>query len=102
MNNDILDAILEGYDLIRSIGLTPAPPEDERLVRKQRPFAYAFIRFCAVTKTGRLMTGSHAINAPNETIALDQAIQSLRKQSRIGMPKWESLRKQMDISLAEW
>lgn len=93
MNNDIIDAVIEGYDLIRSIGFIPAPPEDERLVKKHRVMAYAFIKFCAVTSVGQLMTSSHAMNATEEMCALDEAIEILRKQSNIKMEKWDSLRK---------
>lgn len=95
INNDIIDAIIEGYDLIRSIGFTPAPPEDERLVKKHRALAYAFIKFCAVTPIGRLMTSDHAMNAVEEMRALDNAIEILRKQSGIPMEKWDALRKYM-------
>ncbi len=95
MNNDIIDAISEGYDLIRSIGFVPAPPEDERLVKKHRAMAYAFIKFCAVTPIGRLMTSDHAMNATEEMRALDEAIEMLKKQSDIKMKKWDYLREYM-------
>ena len=92
MNNDIIDAVIDGYDLIRSIGFIPAPPEDERLVKKHRVMAYAFFKFCAVTSVGRLMTSSHAMNSTDEMSALDEAIEILRKQSDIKMEKWDLLR----------
>lgn len=92
LNNDIIDAVVEGYDLIRSIGFIPVPPEDERLVKKHRAMAYAFIKFCAVTPIGRLMTSCHAMNATEEMCALDEAIETLRKQSGIHMKKWTLLR----------
>lgn len=102
MNNDIIDAIIEGYDLIRNIGLTPTPPEDERLVKKYRAMAYAFIKFCAVTPIGRLMTSDHAMNAMEEMSALDKAIERLRKQSDIRMEKWDLLRKYMNTVKSMW
>lgn len=95
VNNDIIDAIIEGYDLIRSMGFIPAPPEDEKLVKEHRALAYAFIKFCAVTPVGRLMTCDHAMNAIAEMRALDNAIEVLRKQSSVSMVKWDALRKYM-------
>jgi 2-dehydropantoate 2-reductase len=95
MNNDIIDAITEGYDLIRSIGFIPAPPEDERLVKKHRIMTYALIKFCAVTSIGRLMTSDHAMNATEEMRALDETIEILKKQSDIKMEKWDYLREYM-------
>jgi 2-dehydropantoate 2-reductase len=96
MNNDIIDAIIEGYDLVRSIGFIPAPPEDERLVKNHRIMAYALIKFCAVTSIGRLMTSNHAMNAIDEISALDESIEVLRKRSNIKMEKWDLLRKYID------
>ena len=93
--HSIINAIIEGYNMLRSIGIVPRPAEDEEFVKRHRYRAYAFIKICAVTPIGRLMTSDHAMSAVEEMRALDAAFCELKEQSGITMETWSQLQKFM-------
>lgn len=91
----LMDAVAEGYRLLRSLGCPVLPEGDDRYFEPglRRAAMRVMLWFMAKTALGRLAASDHCRHAVSEIEALDRAFMELRARSpRLSMPNWEALR----------
>ncbi|MDO4316380.1 MAG: 2-dehydropantoate 2-reductase N-terminal domain-containing protein [Oscillospiraceae bacterium] len=91
----MMDAVAEGYRLLRSLGYPILPEGDDRYFEPglRRAAMCVMLWFMAKTAVGRLAASDHCRHAVSELEALDRAFMALRERSpRLPMPNWDTLR----------
>lgn len=94
----LMDAVAEGYRLLRSLGCPILPRGDDRFFEPgvRRTAMRAMVWLMANTALGRLAASDHCRHAVSEMEALDSAFMKLRElRPGLPMPNWEALRSGM-------
>lgn len=90
----ILDAALEGCELLRRMGVEIRTEDSEAYFKpgRKRRKMEAMLFLMAKTPIGRLAASDHCKNAVAEMKALDEAFEQFRETTGMPMPVWEQLR----------
>lgn len=88
----IMDAIIEGYDVLKKLGYEILPKgEYENCVNKKEKCAFIY-RFMFSNFIGRMCISDHAMSAREEFILLDNEFEKLKKKSKIETKVYDKLR----------
>ena len=86
-----IDAIEEGYEVIKGCGYPAEPKEDEDYVKRNRRKLYWLIKIMSATPIGKLAVGNHAMSAIEEMNFLNEELNSLKKKAGIPTPSLDRL-----------
>lgn len=88
----IMDAIIEGYDVLKKLGYEILPKgEYENCVNKKKKCAFIY-RFMFSNFIGKMCISDHAISAREEFILLDNEFEKLKKKSKLETKVYDKLR----------
>lgn len=88
----IMDAIIEGYDVLKKLGYEILPKgEYENCVNKKEKCAFIY-RFIFSNFIGKMCISDHAMSAREEFILLDNEFEKLKKKSKIETKVYDKLR----------
>lgn len=88
----IMDAIIEGYDVLKKLGYEILPKgEYENCVNKKEKCAFIY-RFMFSNFIGKMCISDHAMSAREEFILLDNGFEKLKKKSKIETKVYDKLR----------
>ena len=88
----IMDAIIEGYDVLKKLGYEILPKgEYENCVNKKEKCAFIY-RFMFSNFIGRMCISDHAMSAREEFILLDNEFEKLKKKSKLETKVYDKLR----------
>ena len=88
----IMDAIIEGYDVLKKLGYEILPKgEYENCVNKKEKCAFIY-RFMFSNFIGRMCISDHAMSAREEFILLDNECEKLKKKSKLETKVYDKLR----------
>ena len=88
----IMDAIIEGYDVLKKLGYEILPKgEYENCVNKKEKCAFIY-RFMFSNFIGKMCISDHAMSAREEFILLDNEFEKLKKKSKIETKVYDKLR----------
>jgi 2-dehydropantoate 2-reductase len=90
--NAVIDAILEGCDVLVKLGYKIDPENTLKLLKNHRKIVYYGLEICALTPVGRLAISDHCKSAYHEMEYLDRALLGLIKKSNMSTPNISSLR----------
>ena len=90
--NTIINAAIEGFELLKKIGYPIRPVGSEETMLNNRWTIRVLLWFMAKTPLGRLAASDHCKNAAAEMIALDTAFENMRELGHSAMPNWDILR----------
>lgn len=86
-----IDAIEEGYKVVKACGYPVEPKEDEGYVEKKRRKLYWMFKIMAATTLGRLAIRDHAMSAVEEMNCLSNEFDKLKKRAALSTPNWDKL-----------
>lgn len=88
----IMDAIIEGYDVLKKLGYEILPKgEYENCVNKKEKCAFIY-RFMFSNFIGKMCISDHAMSAREEFILLDNEFEKLKKKSKLETKVYDKLR----------
>ena len=88
----IMDAIIEGYDVLKKLGYEILPKgEYENCVNKKKKCAFIY-RFMFSNFIGKMCISDHAMSAREEFILLDNEFEKLKKKSKLETKVYDKLR----------
>ena len=88
----IMDAIIEGYDVLKKLGYEILPKgEYENCVNKKEKCAFIY-RFMFSNFIGKICISDHAMSAREEFILLDNEFEKLKKKSKLETKVYDKLR----------
>ncbi len=88
----IMDAIIEGYDVLKKLGYEILPKgEYENCVNKKEKCAFIY-RFMFSNFIGKMCISDHAMSAREEFILLDNEFEKLNKKSKLETKVYDKLR----------
>ena len=88
----IMDAIIEGYDVLKKLGYEILPKgEYENCVNKKEKCAFIY-RFMFSNFIGKMCISDHAMSAREEFILLDNEFEKLKKKSNLETKVYDKLR----------
>ena len=88
----IIDAIIEGYDVLKKLGYEILPKgEYENCVNKKEKCAFIY-RFMFSNFIGKMCISDHAMSAREEFILLDNDFEKLKKKSKLETKVYDKLR----------
>mgnify|MGYP002770130133 FL=1 len=88
----IIDAIIEGYDVLKKLGYEILPKgEYENCVNKNEKCAFIY-RFMFSNFIGKMCISDHAMSAREEFILLDNEFEKLKKKSKLETKVYDKLR----------
>ena len=88
----IIDAIIEGYDVLKKLGYEILPKgEYENCVNKKEKCAFIY-RFMFSNFIGKMCISDHAMSAREEFILLDNEFEKLKKKSKLETKVYDKLR----------
>ena len=88
----IMDAIIEGYDVLKKLGYEILPKgEYENCVNKKEKCAFIY-RFMFSNFIGKMCISDHAMSAREEFIHLDNEFEKLKKKSKLETKVYDKLR----------
>lgn len=88
----IMDAIIEGYDVLKKLGYEIFPKgEYENCVNKKEKCAFIY-RFMFSNFIGKMCISDHAMSAREEFILLDNEFEKLKKKSKLETKVYDKLR----------
>lgn len=90
-----IDAVQEGYRVVRACGYPVEPKEDEDLVTSHRLKCRLMLRLMAATPIGRLAASDHAMAAKAEMRRLYDDFCNLKQKAGIDTPAWDELARYM-------
>ncbi|URZ16611.1 ketopantoate reductase family protein [Clostridium felsineum] len=93
--NAVIDAIIEGCDVLVKLGYKIDPERSINFVKKHRSLVYLGLKICAATPLGRLAISDHCKSAWREMEYLDKALLELTKKSNLITPNINKLRKHL-------
>jgi 2-dehydropantoate 2-reductase len=91
MLNLAIDAIAEGYEVIRACDYPIEPKEDEDYIKNKRKRLYWILKIMAATPIGRLAGSDHAMSAVGEMRFLSHEFDRLKKSASLSTPNWDRL-----------
>jgi 2-dehydropantoate 2-reductase len=91
MLNLTIDAIAEGYEVVKACGYTIEPQKDEDYVKTKRRQFYWMLKIMAATPFGRLAASDHAMSAIGEMNCLSDEFDKLKKRAALSTPNWDRL-----------
>ena len=95
MINETIDAIEEGYEVIKACGYPVEPKEDEDYVKRNRRKLYWLIKIMSATPIGKLAVGDHSMSAIEEMNCLNDEFDRLKKKAAISTPNWDRLQENL-------
>ena len=88
----IMDAIIEGYDVLKKLGYEILPKgEYENCVNKKEKCSFIY-RFMFSNFIGKMCISDHAMSAREEFILLDNEFEKLKKKSKLETKVYDKLR----------
>lgn len=93
MLNLTIDAIREGYSVIKACGYNIEPAEDEQSIVKHRKRIYWMFKIMSATPLGKLAASDHAMSAVDEMNLLSSEFDKLKGKASIPTPAWDALEK---------
>ena len=88
----IMDAIIEGYDVLKKLGYEILPKgEYENCVNKKEKCAFIY-RFMFLNFIGKMCISDHAMSAREEFVLLDNEFEKLKKKSKLETKAYDKLR----------
>lgn len=88
----IMDAIIEGYDVLKKLGYEILPKgEYENCVNKKEKCAFIY-RFMFSNFIGKMCISDHVMSAREEFILLDNEFEKLKKKSKLETKVYDKLR----------
>ena len=90
-----IDAVQEGYRVVRACGYPVEPKEDEDLVTNHRLKCRLMLSLTAASPIGRLAASDHAMAAKTEMRRLYGDFRSLKQKAGIATPAWDELARYM-------
>ena len=88
----IMDAIIEGYDVLKKLGYEILPEgEYENCVNKKKLCAFIY-RFMFSNFIGKLCISDHAMSAKEEFILLEKEFEKLKEKSKVETKVYDSLK----------
>ncbi len=94
--NEIIDATIEGYELLEYLHYPMVPADLKEYFIKKRRSAFFMLWVLAKTKLGVLAASEHAKNAVGEMIVLNKEFDKLKEQATdFSMPVWDRLERFM-------
>lgn len=88
----IMDAIIEGYDVLKKLGYEILPKgEYENCVNKKEKCAFIY-RFMFSNFIGKMCISDHAMSAREEFVLLDNEFEKLKKKSKLETKAYDKLR----------
>lgn len=88
----IMDAIIEGYDVLKKLGYEILPKgEYENCVNKKEKCAFIY-RFMFSNFIGKMCISDHAMSAREEFILLDNEFEKLKKKLKLETKVYDKLR----------
>ena len=88
----IMDAIIEGYDVLKKLGYEILPKgEYENCVNKKNLCAFIY-RFMFSNFIGKICISDHAMNAKEEFILLESEFEKLKKKSELETKVYDKLK----------
>ena len=88
----IMDAIIEGYDVLKKLGYEILPKgEYENCVNKKEKCVFIY-RFMFSNFIGKMCISDHAMSAREEFILLDNEFEKLKKKSKLETKVYDKLR----------
>ena len=88
----IMDAIIEGYDVLKKLGYEILPKgEYENCVNKKKLCAFIY-RFMFSNFIGKLCISDHAMSAKEEFILLEKEFEKLKEKSKVETKVYDSLK----------
>lgn len=88
----IMDAIIEGYDVLKKLGYEILPKgEYENCVNKKEKCAFIY-RFMFSNFIGKMCISDHAMSAREEFVLLDNEFEKLKKKSKLETKVYDKLR----------
>lgn len=88
----LIDAMIEGYDVIRSLGYEILPNGEYETITKKKKMCAFLYRFMFSNFIGKLCISSHAMNAMDEFTSLDEEFVKLKEKSEIETKNYDELR----------
>ncbi|URZ00303.1 ketopantoate reductase family protein [Clostridium felsineum] len=90
--NTVIDAIIEGCDVLVKVGYKIDPERSIKFMKKHRIIVYFGLKLCAATPIGRLAISDHCKSAYMEMEYLDKALLEWTKKSNLMTPNIDKLR----------
>ena len=88
----IMDAIIEGYDVLKKLGYEILPKgEYENCVNKKEKCAFIY-RFMFSNFIGKMCISDHAMSARDEFLLLNSEFEKLRKKSKLETKVYDQLK----------
>ena len=88
----IMDAIIEGYDVLKKLGYEILPKgEYENCINKKKLCAFIY-RFMFCNFIGKLCISDHAMSAKEEFILLEKEFEKLKEKSKVETKVYDSLK----------
>lgn len=89
----IIDAIIEGYEVLRKIGYEILPKGDYEDYINKKSFCAFLYRFMFSNFIGQIALSDHAMSARDEFELLDNEFLKLKDKSGLNTPTYDKLRK---------
>ena len=88
----IMDAIIEGYDVLKKLGYEILPKgEYENCVKKKKFCAFIY-RFMFSNFIGKMCISDHAMSARDEFLLLNSEFEKLKKKSKLETKVYDQLK----------
>ncbi len=91
MLNLTIDAIAEGYEVVKACGYHIEPKKDEYYIKIKRRQFYWMLKIMSATPFGKLAASDHAMSAIGEMNFLSDEFDKLKKKADIPTPNWDRL-----------
>ncbi|AAK79439.1 2-dehydropantoate 2-reductase [Clostridium acetobutylicum] len=93
--NAVIDAMIEGHEVLIKLGHKVDPESSERLLRNHRKVAYLGLKVCAMTPLGKLGISDHCKSGWREMEYLDKRLLEWAKKSNLETPNINKLREHL-------
>lgn len=91
----IIDAIVEGYDVLKKLGYKILPKGEYEFCTKKRKKCAAMYRFMFSNFIGKIAISDHAMNAKEEFLEIDKEFIKLREESGLETKIYDELKTSM-------
>lgn len=88
----IMDAIIEGYDVLKKLGYEILPKGEYETALIKRKNVHLFIDLWFSNFIGKMCISDHAMSAREEFILLDNEFEKLKKKSKLETKVYDKLR----------
>lgn len=96
MLNLTIDAINEGFEVVKACGYKAEPKEFECYIRRKKRLLYWTLKIMAATPLGKLAASDHAMSALEEMKYLSKEFDKFKKKAGISTPNWNKLKEYIE------